>query len=538
MRISILDEKSGAEFEIEARGEGKTLLTILQENGIYVDAPCSGRGTCGKCRIRLKEKSEEGARAKEMALCAAERERLSGAEQRRGVRLACQVIPERDCCIVIPDSGMADMAVLAGGSAQTGEKDSAVGAAEKGERSGVVARSYGIAIDIGTTTLAASLLDLASGEECAAAAAVNHQRAYGADVISRIQSAGDGKAEQMRMCICSDLKDLMAQLVGQAGISKCLVEKVVISANTTMCHLLRGLSCEGLGIAPYTPVDLGLWEGTCSELLSGDAWDAKVTILPGISAFVGADIVSGIYACGLSEQSDTGFLLDIGTNGEMAVGNRDGFLVTSAAAGPVFEGGNITCGVPGVPGAVTHLTIGGGYETIGGEPPIGLCGTGIIDAVSELVRNGYVDENGTLAEPWFESGVPVAGDTIYFAQQDVREIQMGKSAIRAGIETLLSEYRKRDDCVSEAALSVCLAGGFGYYMDVASAIRIGLFPKEFEGRVRSVGNSSLEGAKRFLREEAHGAKECVEWIVNHAQEIGLAMHPEFNELYLQHMFFE
>ena len=208
-----------------------------------------------------------------------------------------------------------------------------------------------------------------------------------------------------------------------------------------------------------------------------------MTILPGISAFVGADIVAGIYALEMDRKKNA-LLLDIGTNGEMAAGGADGFLVTSAAAGPVFEGGNISCGVAGVPGAVTSLVlerdpaaIGGirtvELSTIAGETPIGLCGTGIIDAVGEAVRLGLIDENGTFEEPWFTDGMPVAEGRFRFRQEDVRQVQMGKAAIRAGIETLLAEYGGGDP------EEILIAGGFGCRMDEEQTIRIGLFPEQF-----------------------------------------------------------
>lgn len=215
--------------------------------------------------------------------------------------------------------------------------------------------------------------------------------------------------------------------MADAGIPDDAVEELVIVGNTTMCHLLRGLSCAGLGAAPFTPEDLSLWEGSGAELALSDRWSVSVTILPGISAFVGADIVAGIYALEMDRKKNA-LLLDIGTNGEMAAGGADGFLVTSAAAGPVFEGGNISCGVAGVPGAVTSLVLErdpaatGGIRTvelstIAGETPIGLCGTGIIDAVGEAVRLGLIDENGTFEEPWFTDGMPVAEGRFRFGRR-------------------------------------------------------------------------------------------------------------------------
>ncbi len=243
------------------------------------------------------------------------------------------------------------------------------------------------------------------------------------------------------------------------------------------------------------------------------------------------------------DRKKNALLLDIGTNGEMAAGGADGFLVTSAAAGPVFEGGNISCGVAGVPGAVTNLVLErdpaatGGIRTvelstIAGETPIGLCGTGIIDAVGEAVRLGLIDENGTFEEPWFTDGMPVAEGRFRFRQEDVRQVQMGKAAIRAGIETLLAESGGEDP------EEILIAGGFGFRMDEEQAIRIGLFPEQFRGHITMIGNSALAGAERYLLDDRTAAKQRLASITGRAQELSLAMHPKFNELYLDEMFFD
>lgn len=532
IKIDIIREETGEKLHIVQEKE-KTLLTSLQEQGIYVDAFCGGSGECGRCRVRFLS-GAPGPTEKELCV-------LSESEIEAGVRLACATKPERDCELLLPVNQQEAMAVLChSGDKSDGTEKSSDSRGQESMDEGEVGDRYGIAIDIGTTTLAAALVHMGDGRQLAVETSINHQRAYGADVISRIQAANEGKGKLLQESIRTDLKVLMEQLVQQADLDKSQIEKVVIAGNTTMCHLLRGLSCEGLGVAPFTPADNHLWKGNMPEVLGTQA---KVVILPGISAFVGADIVAGIYASGMHDSTETCMLLDIGTNGEMVIGDRDRLLVTSAAAGPVFEGSNIACGVPGIPGAVTHVTITEDgtckYDTIGNETPVGICGSGIIDVVSELVRLGIIDENGTLADAWFEDGYPVTGKDIVFTQRDVREIQMGKSAIRAGIETLLMEHDKeRTDRDADCLLHVFLAGGFGYYMDVQKAIRIGLFPDFFAGRVKALGNSALEGAKEYLLAEENEAENAVERIVSSAREINLALHPDFNEFYMQYMFFE
>lgn len=527
MNISGIWEKDGHKFRICVKDEGKTLLSLLQEHHIYLDAPCSGKGSCGKCKVRFLTEAPE--------LTETEQRLLNEQEQKSGVRLACLVRPEGDCQIQIPEYGQEQMVVLAPeNTAESGKLLQKTYADASAER-GMMYVSYGIAVDIGTTTLVMALIDLATGEQKAVTTSVNHQRAFGADVISRIQAANAGKGTLLQKSILSDLRRMRITLIQDAHILPSQIKKIVIVGNTTMCHLLLGYSCATLGAAPFVPYDISLMKKTYREVFGAAELKAEVTVLPGISAFVGADIVAGIYASRMAEKDEVSMLLDIGTNGEMAIGSRNGCYVTSAAAGPVFEGGNISCGMAGVPGAVSHIRLFedgsvSSYETIGGKPLQGLCGTGIIDITGELVRNHLIDENGTLQEPWFEAGIPVVKENIRFLQKDIREIQLGKSAIRAGIETLLNEYMKQDEMPEH----IYLSGGFGYFMEVEKVIQIGMFPENFAGKVTVLGNSALEGAKRYLLEEADDA---VIKIAGQAKEINLAMHSGFQDLYMEHMFF-
>lgn len=490
MTIRIKTETDGKEFDIETE-PGRNLLELLREAGVYVDAPCNGRGTCGRCTVLV------------------DGEKTS----------ACQTYPTRGCAVTVP--GESRMAALSYPQ-ETSENPTAPFRRRDASES---AQPLGIAADIGTTTLAMALVSLKTGELLAAETGINHQRSWGADVISRIQAANEGKGARLMACIRKDLQRMAEQLCRTAEMNLSDVRRVSVAGNTTMCHLLRGLSCKTLGAAPFTPADIAL-----RRVQSGGT---EAVILPGISAFAGADIVAGIYECGMAEQEETVMLLDIGTNGEMAIGNRDGFLVTSAAAGPVFEGGGISCGMPGVPGAISHVRLmedGAGYtarfETIGNKPPEGLCGTGIIDMMAELVRIGAVDENGTLGEPWFADGFAVA-EGIRFRQEDIRQFQMGKAAIRAGIETLLRER--------QMPARVFLTGGFGCFLDEENAIAAGIFPECFAGRTKALGNAALCGAARFLT-DGDGADKLA-YITAHAREINLAAHEKFNGRYLEHLCF-
>lgn len=251
---------------------------------------------------------------------------------------------------------------------------------------------------------------------------------------------------------------------------------------------------------------------------------------------MGADIVSGIIACGLHRSDKICILVDAGTNGEMAIGNKDRILVASTAAGPAFEGGNIRCGVAGIPGAIASITIGEdergkmSFETIGNEKPIGICGSGVIELTYELLKNGLIDETGLLNEAYFDSGYPLTED-IVFTVKDVREVQLAKSAIRTGIEILIHEYGVGYEEIDR----LYLAGGFGKHMSLEKSIGIGLLPEELAGRITAVGNTSLSGAILFATEEEVRA-DFVK-VAENAKEISLTENRLFPDLYMKHMYF-
>lgn len=530
--ITIIQESTGGKFYIEDLSGEKSLLRLLQEQRLGINAPCDGKGNCGRCRVRFLD----GAPAPTKKEC----DLLTKQELTDGVRLACAVHVTEACQILIEDASEQKMAVLTQASESVKECVLENENVEKeSNQTKSVNHAYAIAIDLGTTTLAAELFDMADGKRLAVASGVNHQRAYGADVISRINAANEGKLEFLRKCVCEDVVSLIEELQQrQKEIANAPeITHIAIVGNTTMCHLLRGLSCLGLGRAPFTPTDLSWHETDTKTLLGMEECNAKITILPGISAFVGADIVAGIYASGLHQKSEPSLLLDIGTNGEMVFTKNGELLVTSTAVGPVFEGGNISCGVPATPGAISCVEIEKAsretkwnYKTIGNRAPIGLCGTGIIDFVSALTKTGWVDENGTLEEPWFAEGVQVDEDII-FTQSDIREVQMAKAAIRAGIEILLSAGR-----TSLEDVNIYLAGGFGQEIDVEHAIAIGMFPETFKDHTVGIGNSALQGAKGYLLAD-ESAREEIDRIISSAREINLATHQDFEELYIQYMSF-
>ena len=371
------------------------------------------------------------------------------------------------------------------------------------------------------------------------AAFINSQRAYGSDVISRIQASTEGKKEELQKCIREDLKKGLDQLVRENNIALTEIERIIISGNTTMVHLLMGYDCAGLGVFPFTPVNIQLIRGNANEILGVQGLDTKVEILPGISTYVGGDIVSGLYACDFDRKDEVCLLIDLGTNGEMAIGNKDKILVTSTAAGPAFEGGNITWGTGSIPGAICTVRIEDEKAVVGtikDQSPVGICGTGVVETAAELLKEELIDETGRLEEEYFDEGYPLAetsdGKKILFTQKDMREIQLAKAAIRAGAETLAYHY----GVVKNDIARIYVAGGFGYKLDVKKAIAIGMIPEEFEGRIEAVGNSSLKGAEKFLIET--DGQTRVQNIVKLSEEISLSTDKVFNEAYMDAMFFE
>ena len=498
--------------------KNQTILEWYRGKQKKIDAPCGGNGVCGKCKIRFKTEAP--------LPTAKEKELLTSVELEENIRLACICnMPEEEKVFeVIGDFWKKESL----------ENTFEEGITEKGKNELVNnlqrEQSYGVVIDIGTTTLVMSLVSLLNGDTIATITELNPQRMYGADVVTRIRAANEGNLEILKEILKKALEDMFTCLLEQKDISRLQVKKVVIVGNTTMLHLLCGYSCEGLGRAPFTPVSLNMRKLSAKECEANLASEALIYLLPGISAFIGADIVAGIYACDMDLMDEVGLLVDIGTNGEMVVGGRQGFLVASTAAGPVFEGGSISCGMPAVEGAIIHLMYKDDkwkYKCLGNTLPKGICGSGLIDLLAELYRNQIIDENGTLEDRYFEDGhVIVNNPKIAILQGDIRELQMGKAAIRAGMEILKRKMTPQ---------YMNLAGSFGGGLHQDSAVAIGMFDAGDIRNMKMVGNTALEGAKKFLFDK-DGEKRLL-GIVAGAKEIVLAKEPEFEELFICNMQF-
>lgn len=518
--------KGTKEFTL-AGAAGESIMSIVnsQPDCDYT-FPCGGNGRCGKCVIKVLEGYFD--------VTSDDKQIFNENELKEGYRLACKAIVSSDC--VIQYLGAAEKKYeVQSAFAEIRQTDSY-------ELKG----GYSIAIDIGTTTIAVALVNCSNGKIIKTITRLNHQRKYGADVIARIQASNDGKGSELQSCIINDLlkciKDAVSDLNEEDEANA--IKEIVISGNTTMIHLLLGYSCETLGVYPFTPIDIKSKTASYEEIFDVVSENkllkkSVVYIMPGISTYVGGDIASGILHCNMAEEKDVSLLIDLGTNGEMAIGNCDKLLVTSTAAGPAFEGGNISCGTGSIDGAVCDVKINDGeveLKTINDADLTGICGTGVIAVTSELLINELVDETGRLEEDYFEEGFVLGttknGDVISFTQKDVREIQLAKAAIRAGAETLILRYGIDKKDIS----NIYLAGGFGYHIDLKHAIAIGLIAEEFDGRIKAIGNSSLGGAVHVIRNENN--KNILNKICETAEEISLSEDRDFQEFYMDYMMFE
>ena len=402
---------------------------------------------------------------------------------------------------------------------------------------------HAVVLDIGTTTVASLLVEMEQGRVLASLGERNAQAPFGADVISRIQQQTEwrathhGNADPLRMVIVRQLDAMLTSLLDKAGLDH--ADCIAIAGNTSMMHLLCGLPTQHIAMAPFVPVTLGARRLPARAL--GLAADAPVFLLPGISAYVGADIVASLLAADAHHGQLPFLLVDLGTNAEIVLGVNDTLYACSAAAGPCFEGATLSCGMAGQDGAIDTVTadpvVGLTFTTLGQQPPKGVCGSGILDAVAVLLDAGLLDETGCLHADDTPLGRRVMDDALEFipgirlTQRDIREIQLAKAAVRAGVEILLQQ----------AGLSVksiaCLylAGGFGSSLAPRSAARIGLIPTELAGRSKPLGNAACFGALRYIMED--NAVENAASLVQRTRYIELSAHPSFSDFYIDHICF-
>ena len=594
-------------FKPENRGiyilPGTSILEAAGRAGIIIQSPCGGQGRCGKCKVQITKG--------DIPPTSIEKEILTKEDLARGVRLACQGKIISHCVINIPQSSRQFAPQILTRGIQNKEEikpsvwkkyielpkptldnpeadldtirkvintnfridvylirelsailkksdykitcvfsDGELISVEKGDTTG---NNYGVAFDIGTTTLVGTLLDLTTGQELALASRVNPQVPYGEDVISRIDLTIQAQDGLDRLCkkITGEMNDMVSQLVDESGIDRENIYKITIAGNSTMQHILLRTAPGSLSRIPFNLVIREAVEVKAKKIRLDINADGSVYILPCIAGFVGGDTVACILATQLYREDEVKLIIDIGTNGEIVLGNSKNLLAASTAAGPAFEGGRISRGMRATIGAVEKVIINEDieYNVIGNVAPLGICGTGLIDSVAELLRVDVIDTLGRIVSPLEYKGnekirkrivetekgndfLLVDGkDTIFITQKDVRELQLAKAAIAAGIKTLQKELGITDEDISE----VYLAGAFGNFIRRRNAKRIGLIPNIPSEKITFIGNASSSGARLVLLSQVKERE--AEKISRGTHYVELSTKGDFNDNFMNEMVF-
>lgn len=468
------------------------VAALLTQANSSLGQPCGGRGVCGKCAVSLTGHVSEP----------------NEAEIRCGVRLACQAVVTGDAKATLPTP--LPMRQIEGGMAAN-----LFPAAPMPGR-------LGAAIDIGTTTIALLLYELSTGRCIGAGNMLNPQTTVAADVIGRIDAALKGRDSELQRQVEDAVRTVLASACAEAGASVDHVDSLVITGNTTMLYLLTGRAPASLSRAPFHADFLF---GHETQLLSRNAY------LPAcLHAFVGADTTCALLACSMTEHSETALLCDVGTNGELALWHHGKLYIASTAAGPAFEGAGISCGCSSVPGAIDSVEIIDNRlhcHTISVQKAIGICGSGLLDAIACMLDTGVLDDSGFLAN----DECPLC-DGISLVQSDIRAVQLAKAATHAGIMSLLSAA----NCSPDEVAVLYLAGGFGSHLNTRSAVRIGLIPAALADKVQVIGNAALDGAAMLLMNTT--AREKISALASVAHHVRLDGNAEFAEQYIDSMMFD
>lgn len=467
------------------------LSQVLAQADVFLAQPCGGRGFCGKCAVSLFGESSDP----------------NAAEERCGARLACQAILVGDAEVSLPN--ILPMQQIEGGSAATIHP------------SAPMPGQFGAAIDIGTTTIALLLYNLSSGQCIGASSMHNPQTSVSADVIGRISAALHGEADKLRSHVESAIQTLLVTACTQASIQLNEITSLVVTGNTTMLYLLTGRAPYSISRAPFGADHLF---GEEVRILSRNAY------LPAcLHAFVGADITCGLLASGMTQCAETALLCDVGTNGELALWHHGRLYIASTAAGPAFEGAGISCGCASIPGAIDKVDLVNGSllcHTISECKAVGICGSGLLDAVSAALDLGLADESG-----YIEDEIIPLRDGIELLQNDIRSVQLAKAATFAGIMSLLDAA----NCSVNDVQRLYLAGGFGSHLNIRSAVRIGLIPAGLADKASVIGNAALDGAALLLMDTA--ARRQIEALHSCATHIRLDGNPAFADRYIEAMMF-
>jgi uncharacterized 2Fe-2S/4Fe-4S cluster protein (DUF4445 family) len=522
-RKLVVFEPSGLRIAVD---ESSTVLDAARKLGLHISSECAGRGTCGKCFVRMEPAPPESE---------ADIAHISESERARGLRLACEQIVHVDTRVVIPQAVQAK--ILVDGTTSSMEWDIDDG----------LTHQKGIAIDLGTTTIVAYLIDMESGIQVGQSASLNPQVIYGEDVMSRIayaQREEDG-AKTLKDVVLQRLDELIIDLASSSDTDIRDITRLSIVGNPAMHHLLLGLDTVSLGRSPFEPVirDALFTNGEVLGLKSGP--EASAYIAPNIAGFVGGDTSAFILSQRLDATDEIVLGIDIGTNGEIVLSVRGELFCCSAAAGSAFEGATIKHGMRGQEGAIEHLAITNPEEApelfvIGEVSPRGLCGSAIVDIVAQLKESGIVESGGQMLESKrvletsdgraYLISDPEEGNAerrIVFTQKDVRQVQLAKGAILAGASILMDSAGIGVPDIDR----LLLAGAFGNYIDPVNALAIGLLPPIALERVIPVGNAAGEGAKRMLLSSKKRA--LIEKIVKSVSYIELARHESFEKIFIR-----
>ena len=478
---------TGISREISFTGT-PALAAILCSHGITASHPCGGRGVCGKCAIRAA-----GAISPP-----------TPAEEKAGTRLSCQITLLGNAEIWLPE----DL-----GTVETAGSAPVAGTAMAGR--------FGAAVDIGTTTIALKLYDLKTGTLLGQSGAMNPQRSIAADVMGRIGAAMGGHGPMMQDMVTEIIRELLAKACAKADITTQQMDVLVVVGNTTMLYLLTGRDTTCLSCAPF--------QADCLFDRMDTLLGIPVYYPPCMNAFVGADITCAVLSSGMHLHHETALLCDIGTNGELALW-KDGVLyVTSTAAGLAFEGAGISCGCSSIPGAIDRVWAENGrirIHTIENKPPVGLCGSGLVDAIAAFLETEDIDETGAMEENF----LPLA-ENIRLLPGDVRAVQLAKGAIAAGIRTLLETAGISENDIE----TLYIAGGFGSRLNTASAAAIGLIPRELEHRVVVIGNGALSGGAQLLLRQEDISR--IRELAQKSRHVNLGGNSLFNRHFMEAMLF-
>ncbi|MDR1805782.1 MAG: ASKHA domain-containing protein [Clostridium sp.] len=458
------------ELSLNAVRGGDTIYSALRRQGVQINAPCGGNGSCGKCLVTVDGKE----------------------------LLACQTPARPGMRVALPNAG-AEIAVRA-----------------EGQRSG--AKPHAVAIDLGSTTLAVAVL-AEDGTSLVQRTELNEQRCFGADVLSRLQAAANGEAQALTRIIREQINRLCQALLGAAR-----VENTVVAGNTAMLHLLFGADTGGLGTYPYSPAFLAAQRE--SGAFFGWEWTEKVLTPPCLHAFCGADITAGLLT--LLERPRPFLLADLGTNAELALCVDGGILVSSAAAGPVFEGAGISCGMNAMPGAICGFSLLGeraSYSTIGGAAAVGICASGLFDVLAQLRRSYRLSAQGRLAQDY------KIAPNVVLTQADVRVFQTAKAAIAAGIQMLCAQA----GIAPHELKGLAVAGSLGSALRTESAVKLGVFGGVQGVKITAEGDTALAGAVQYAL--SADSRALAEKIAAQSRYVDLSLLPDFERALIANMDF-